>query len=148
MGYDRWWSEMVGYWGKPGQAAPGRQEPMGVPPLVFETTSNQEEFNQKYPAAGKTRFYLHPSFSASDVVVSASQPQPQPTPTEQPPIPPTTSTTTDNTPPLTETSNPLVKYGGSGYVLGIISTVIVMGLWNMMNKKSGYERIPDSNINI
>jgi hypothetical protein len=126
MGYDRWWAEMVGYWGKPGKASPGR-EPLGVPPLVFETAATPEEFQEKYPLAGDTRLYLHASFSPSDITV-----------------PPSDVPTT----PIVTESNPLWKYGGSGFFLGIISTVIALALWNMMTEKRGYNPIPDSNIQI
>mmetsp|Transcript_13720 Transcript_13720/g.14261 ORF Transcript_13720/g.14261 Transcript_13720/m.14261 type:complete len:715 (+) Transcript_13720:67-2211(+) len=121
MGYDRWWSEMVGYWGLPGQAAPGRQ-PLGVPPLVFETTKNQEEFEKKYPLAGETRYFLHPSFAASDVVIPAPDP----------------NATTESTFNLSS--------GATGFLFGFFASLLIVFIWSKFNTKSGYERIPDSNV--
>jgi hypothetical protein len=145
MGYDRWWSEMVGYWGKPGQASPGR-ESMGVPPLVFETTKTREEFHEKYPSGEQTRHFLHPTFTAEEVPVVPIIPSP-PVPVLPPaavdvdsPVSPPSSETT--------TTNPVVKYGGGGYLLGILSTVLFMTLWKRLNPKAGYDRIPDSDIRI
>ena len=126
MGYDRWWSEMVGYWGLPGQASPGRQ-PLGIPPLVFEATKNKEEFETKYPLSGQTKYFLHPSFSASDVVVPA--PDPNNPPTE-----------------VNDESNSNWTYGTSGFIFGLITSFILMFIWNKVNSKSGYQTIPDSNI--
>lgn len=137
MGYDRWWSEMVGYWGKPGQASPGRQ-PMGVPPLVFETTNTREELQEKYPSGEETRYFLHPSFTAEEVPNVPIAPPPPAADVDSP----------DSTSSETSTTNPLVKYGGGGYLLGILSTVIFMALWKRMNPKAGYDRIPDSDIRI
>jgi hypothetical protein len=141
MGYDRWWTEMVGYWGKPGQAAPGRQ-PMGVPPLVFETTSTPEEFQEKYPAGEQTRHFLHPSFTADEPtpVVPVTPPVT--------PVDPVSPPTSDVPTTTTSSTNPVVTYGGGGYLLGIISTILGMALWNKMNPKAGYDRIPDSDIRI
>jgi hypothetical protein len=136
MGYDRWWAEMVGYWGKPGKASPGRV-PLGVAPLVFETAATPEEFKEKYPLDGDTRLYLHASFSPTDTIA---------------PVPSAPVTSDPITIPGAKTeeegSSALWKYGGGGYFLGIVSTVIVMALWNSMSEKRGYEAITDSNIRI
>lgn len=149
IGYDRWWSEMVGFWGAPGKPGPNRL-PAGVPPMVYETQKTREIYDTVYPDAPNTRYYLHPTFKVEEEVQTPAATEDRITTSGPTPVPespaggdevPDEENVSESTSFSPFTSSLL------GYVLGVITTWLFFFCRGGRNGGQGaYQTIPDANL--
>eukprot|EP00602_Paraphysomonas_sp_CaronLab_P001527 CAMPEP_0185030236 /NCGR_PEP_ID=MMETSP1103-20130426/17058_1 /TAXON_ID=36769 /ORGANISM="Paraphysomonas bandaiensis, Strain Caron Lab Isolate" /LENGTH=696 /DNA_ID=CAMNT_0027565273 /DNA_START=81 /DNA_END=2171 /DNA_ORIENTATION=- len=147
IGYERWWSEMVGFWGAPGKASPMRKSPVGIPPMVFDAQKTQDDFDKKYPAGAETKYFLHPDFSADE-------PSPAVAPSRIPDGDDDGSEPIRNEgddfvrPPARDYSDTATLFGTGGFLLGFALATVGFCIWKKYTDKQGYATIPDSNFNL
>lgn len=140
IGYERWYAEMIGFWGAPGKASPKRAAPSGVSPMAFQGAASHEKFLEMYPDGTDSKYLLHPKFAGGE-------------PAPLPVSPPAHDKTPDAPVPGSEPepapeaswdySSTATYFGCGGVVLGMVLSAVGCSIWSKFSDQ-GYARIPDN----